>query len=95
MKDHGVHIQRGDPKNHRAQAFVERVNRTLAERLYNHQYAQLMLKGNETWKRRSREVVHALNSEPRHILTNEAPMSVLDKVTLKESTCIQTSSRNR
>ena len=46
MEDHDVHIQRGDPKNHRAQAFVERADRTLAEKLYSHQYAQLMLKGN-------------------------------------------------
>ena len=88
MKDHGVHIQRGDPKNNRAQAFVERANRTLAKRLYSHQYAQLMLKGNETWKRRLREVIQALNSEPRRILANETPMDVLeqDKVTLKETT---------
>ena len=64
MEDHDVHIQRGDPKNHRAEAFVERANRPLAERSYSHQYAQLMLKGNETWKRRLREVIQALNSEP-------------------------------
>ena len=46
-----------------------------------------MLKGNETWKRRLREVVQALNSEPRRILANEAPENVLDddKVTLKET----------
>ena len=90
MKDHGVHIQHGEPKNHRAQAFVGRANRTLTERLYSRQYAQkfLMFKVNETWKRRLREVVQALNSEPRRILANEAPMDVLDedKVSLKERT---------
>ena len=71
MKDHDVHIQRSETKNHKAQALVERANRTLAERLYSHQYAQVMLRGDETWKRRLPEVVKAINSEPRCIIGNE------------------------
>ena len=88
MEDHDVHIQRGDSKNHRAQAFVERANITLAERLYSHQYAQLRLKGNETWKRRLREVIQAINSKPRRILANKTPMDVVDddKVNIRETT---------
>ena len=43
MKSKGVVIQQGEPGNHRAQAFVERANRTLAEKLFSHQYAQEML----------------------------------------------------
>ena len=40
MKQHGVSIQRGQAGNHRSQAFVERANKTLSERLFSHQYAQ-------------------------------------------------------
>ena len=40
MKENDIRIQRGEPGNHRAQAFAERANRTIAERLYSHQYAQ-------------------------------------------------------
>ena len=71
MKDRDVHIQQSEAKNHRAQALVERTNYTLAERLYSHQYAQVMLRGDETWKRRLREVIIAINSEPRRIVGNE------------------------
>ena len=85
MIDHNVHIQRGEPKNHRAQAFVERANRTLAERIYSHQYAQLLFKGDETWKRRLREVIQAINNEPRRIFANKTPIDVVgeDKVKIK------------
>ena len=47
IDEHDVHIQRGEPKYHRAQAFAERANRTIAKRLYSHQYAQEMLMDNE------------------------------------------------
>lgn len=43
MNKNNVKVQRSVAKNHRAQAIVERVNRTLAEKLYSHQYAQEML----------------------------------------------------
>jgi len=39
MEKNYVKIQRSEAKNHRAQAILERVNRTLAEKLYSHQYA--------------------------------------------------------
>ena len=37
---HKVTIQRSEAGNHRAQAFAESTNRTLAEKLFSHQYAQ-------------------------------------------------------
>lgn len=43
FQKHNVTIQRSETGNHRAQAFVERANRTLAERLFSHQYAQEMI----------------------------------------------------
>ena len=36
MERHNVKIQRSEAGNHRAQAFVERANRTLGERLFSH-----------------------------------------------------------
>ena len=40
MSKKGVTVQRGEVGNHRAQGSVERLNKTLAERLFSHQYAQ-------------------------------------------------------
>ena len=89
MKDHDVHIQQSEAKTHRAQALVERANRILAERLYSHQYAQILLKGNETWKRRLTGVIQAINSEPRRILTNETQIDAVDdaKVKIEDVSC--------
>ena len=39
MENHKTSIRRGHPEIHRDQAIVERFNRTLAERLFGHQYA--------------------------------------------------------
>ena len=43
MEKHEVIIQRSSAGNHRAQAFVERANRTIGEKLFSHQYAQEMI----------------------------------------------------
>jgi len=43
MENHKTAIRRGRPDIHREQAIVERFNRTLAERLFRHQYAVEML----------------------------------------------------
>ena len=42
-KKHNTKIRRARVNIHRDQAIVERFNRTIAERLFNHQYAQEML----------------------------------------------------
>ena len=52
MSKKSVTVQRGEAGNHRAQGIVERLNKTLAERLFSHQYAQEM-----TTDARSREWV--------------------------------------
>ena len=43
MENHKTYIRRGRTEIHRDQAIVERFNRTLAERLFGHQYAVEML----------------------------------------------------
>ena len=43
MEKHKTYIRRGRTEIHRDQAIVERFNRTLAERLFGHQYAVEML----------------------------------------------------
>ena len=42
LENHNVSVRRGVAENHHGQDFVERFNRTLAERLFGHQYAQEM-----------------------------------------------------
>ena len=90
MKENDVRIRRGEPGNHRAQAFVERANRKIAERLYTHQYAQEYLlpdsERSRVWVMRLRKVISAINREPRRILTGETPTEAidLDKVKLSD-----------
>ena len=71
MTKHNVSIRRGEAKHHRAQAIVERFNRTLAERLSGHQCAQeILLEARNGKDVRSTEwvswlpdVIKALNNE--------------------------------
>ena len=80
-----VKIQRSEANNHRAQALVERANRTIAEKLFSHQYAQEMI--NDKNKERSREwvdrlpaVIKSINSGVKRI-TGTKPV---DAIKLKE-----------
>ena len=86
MKQHGVSIQRGQAGNHRSQAFVERANKTLSERLFSHQYAQEMISDGRSreWVKRLPQVLKAMNSEPTR-LTGKEPNSAigLEKVLIK------------
>ena len=66
MTKNKVQIQVGEPGVHRSQGIVERFNRTLAERLFGHQYAQEMLNvgvRNVEWVERLPQVVKSLNEE--------------------------------
>ena len=67
MESHKTYICRGGTEIHRDQAIVERFNRTLAERLFGHQYAVEMLlpqgQRSTAWVKRLPEVVGALNNE--------------------------------
>ena len=78
MKRKGVKIQRSEAGNHRAQAFVERANRTLGERLFSHQYAQEMISDERSrvWVKRLPAVMKALNSEVIRI-TGKEPDEVI------------------
>ena len=86
MKQHGVGIQRSLAGNHRSQAFVERANKTLSERLFSHQYAQEMISDGRSreWVKRLPQVLKAMNSEPTR-LTGKEPSSAieLEKVMIK------------
>jgi hypothetical protein len=76
MKKHNVSIRRGEPGQHRAQAIVERFNRTLAERLFGHQYAQEILMEarngknirSTEWVSRLPDVIKALNNEETRLI---------------------------
>ena len=70
MEKHGVRIQRGQAGNHRSQAFVERANKTLSERLFSHQYAQEMVGDGRSreWVKRLPQVLKAMNSEPTRLI---------------------------
>ena len=86
MKQHGVSIQRSLAGNHRSQAFVERANKTLSERLFSHQYAQEMIANGRSreWVKRLPQVLKAMNSEPTRLIGKEPSSAIgLDKVPVK------------
>ena len=65
MEKHKMQIRRGRVEIHRDQAIVERFNRTLAERLFGHQYAvEIRLPEGQrstAWVQRLPAVLAALN----------------------------------
>ena len=64
-------IQRGDPSQHRSQGIVERLNRTLADRLFSYQYHKELedpSKSNRKWVSRLQNVVSALNNEKTRLI---------------------------
>ena len=71
MSKKGIKIQRSEVGNHRAQGIVERFNRTLAERLFYHQYAQEMankdLQSRE-WVKKLPRAIEALNNEETRLI---------------------------
>ena len=87
MKQRNVTIQQSQAGNHRSQAFVERANRALSERLFSHQYAQEMLTDGRSreWVKRLPHVLKAMNTEPTR-LTGKDPSSTigLEKVSIKK-----------
>ena len=83
MKSKNVQIRRGEKALHRSQAIVERFNRTLAEKLFGHQYAQEILLESRGSNARSREwvarlpdVINSLNKEPTR-LTGKTPLEAI------------------
>jgi len=72
MEKNKTAIRRGRPEIHRDQAIVERFNRTLAERLFGHQYAVEMRlpegQRSTAWVKRLPKVVSALNNEVTRLI---------------------------
>ena len=80
LAKHGVQVRRGRVDIHRDQGIVERFNRTLAERLFGHQYAQEMRlpegERSTEWVARLPAVVAALNGEVTR-LTGKRPKDAI------------------
>ena len=85
MENNKTAIRRGRTEIHRDQAIVERFNRTLAERLFGHQYAVEMntkLGSRSTaWVKRLPDVVSALNNEVTR-LTGKKPKDAIKEKTV-------------
>ena len=83
MDKHKTFIRRGRVDVHRDQAIVERFNRTLAERLFSHQYAMEMLlpegKRSTAWVKRLPKVVLALNNEVTSLIGKKPAVAIKEK----------------
>ena len=80
LAKHQTEVRRGRVDVHRDQGIVERWNRTLAERLFGHQYAQEMRlpadQRSTEWVKRLPAVVSALNGEVTR-LTGKRPSEAI------------------
>ena len=87
LAKHNVEVRRGRVDIHRDQGIVERFNRTLAERLFGHQYAQEMRlsegQRSTEWVARLPAVVAALNGEVTR-LTGKRPSEAIKSKTVTQ-----------
>jgi len=85
LTKHNVEIRRGRVDIHRDQAIVERFNRTLAERLFGHQYGVEMRRPDDKrsteWVTRLPAVISAFNKEVTR-LTGQKPAETIKKKTV-------------
>jgi transposase InsO family protein len=96
LAKHGVSVRRGRVDVHRDQGIVERFNRTLAERLFGHQYAQEMLlaargssERSAEWVARLPAVVATLNDEPTRLIGKKPSETIrASKVAQKPSSTV-------
>ena len=83
MDKHQTFIRGGRVNIHRDKAIVERFNRTLAERLFGHQYAEEMLlpegKRSTAWVKRLPEVVSVLNNEVTSLIGMKPAVAIKEK----------------
>ena len=91
MENHKTYIRRGRTEIHRDQAIVERFNRTLAERLFGHQYAAEMLlpegQRSTAWVKRLPDVVKVLNYEVTRLTGKKPSVAIKEKgIVAKPST---------
>ena len=88
MENHKTSIRRGHPEIHRDQAIVERFNRTLAERLFGHQYAVEMRSNagqrSTEWVKRLPSVVSALNNQVTRLIGMKPSVAIKEKVVISE-----------
>ena len=84
MENHKTSIRRGHPEIHRDQAIVERFNRTLAERLFGHQYAIEMRlpegQRSTVWVKRLPAVISALNNQVTRLIGMKPAAAIKEKV---------------
>ena len=89
MKSKGVVIRTGRVDIHKDQAIVERFNKTLAERLFSHQYNEEIKTGkqNTRWVKILPSVVQVINNESTKLIRMKPSKAVtLDRVKSKPST---------
>jgi len=91
LSKHNVEVRRGRVDIHRHQAIVERFNRTLAERLFGHQYGVEMRlpegQRSTEWVARLPPVVFALNNEVTRLAAKKPAKAIKEKtVSAKPST---------
>ena len=83
MEKHKTYIRCGRVNIHCDQAIVERFKRTLAERLFGHQYAVEMLlpegKRSTAWVKRHPEVVSALNNKVTSLIGMKPTVAIEEK----------------
>ena len=88
MENHKTSIRRGHPEIHRDQAIVERFNRTLAERLFGHQYAVEMRSPeglrSKVWVKRLPKVVSALNNQVTRLIGMKPAAAVKEKAVVSQ-----------
>jgi transposase InsO family protein len=79
LAKHKTKVNRG--KEHRDQAFVERFNRTLSERLFAYQYSKEMSEHerNREWVERLPEVIAALNNENTRLINKKPRLAIKQK----------------
>ena len=84
LAKHSVQVRRGRVDIHRDQGIVERFNRTLAERLFGHQYAQDMRlpygERSTEWAKRLPSVVAALNGEVTRLTGKKTSDAIKAKI---------------
>ena len=92
LAKHSVQVRRGRVDIHRDQGIVERFNRTLAERLFGHQYAQEMrLPSGERsteWANRLPSVVAALNEEVTQLTGKKPSDAIKAKILIQKPSSV-------
>ena len=87
FRKNNVRIRRGIVGLHRQQAIVERFNRTLAERLFGHQYYKEITEGDRCreWVKRLPDVIHALNNEKTKMIGKKPADAIKSKLVLQQN----------